>query len=90
MTSNIGQSKFYQTFASFLTEKTTTAEKTMQGRDVMQKKTAPILPREFYTTVATGGLLLIPMLAIGLSRQSVKSMAKQANQNLEMDGTKNL
>jgi len=79
MTNNIGHNRFYQTFTPFLTPKTPTAEKTMKGRDFTVRKPHPALPKEFYRTLTTGIILLIPMLAIGISRKSIKSMVKQSN-----------
>ena len=51
----------------------------MKGRDFTVRKPHPALPKEFYRTLTTGIILLIPMLAIGISRKSIKSMVKQSN-----------
>ena len=79
MTNSIGNNKIYQTFSPFITPKTTTAEKNINGKEFVVRKPPPNISKEFYKFLATTSFLLIPMLSIGLSRKSIKSMVKQSN-----------
>lgn len=78
MTESLGNNKFYNTFTPFITPQTPSAEKTMKGRDFVVRKPPPDITREIRIFTATTSLLLIPMLAIGISRKSLKSAIKQA------------
>ena len=79
MTNNISENKFYRTFIPFISQKTLTAEKTMNGKVFITNKHPPDIKKEIYKFFMTGTMLLFPLVAIGFSRKSIKSVVKQAD-----------
>ena len=75
--------EFYNTFTPFITSKTRSAEKTMNGK-VPKKNFSPPYKfgKEFYNYITAGGLLAFPVLAILISQKNVFAAIRKSD--LEM------
>ncbi len=78
MNNTIGNNRFYNTFSPFISEKTRSAEKTMNGSCPVEKpKTPRNIGRTFYKYISAGGFLLVPIAALFASRVHMGRMMKK-------------
>jgi len=79
MSNSIENHQFYRNFTPFINAKTKTAEKTMNGR-VYSSYTPPYkLSKELYNYLSAGGLLILPVLALTISKKNIFSGLKKTN-----------
>ncbi|MCR4881260.1 MAG: hypothetical protein K6A44_04835 [bacterium] len=72
--------RFYKTFTPFITEKTQTAEKTIDGKRSRREFHPPYkFSKEFYSYMTAGGLLAFPVLALAISQKNIFAAMKKAD-----------
>ncbi len=79
MDNSVSNNNFYKTFTPFITPKTRTAEKTMHGKDFVVYTPPSNITKTFYRYISAGGFLIVPILAILLSKKNLSSIMQKAN-----------